>query len=245
MKKTLSPLFSRRAWFQITLALLIGCGASARADVSTPSVVRVACVGDSIVYGATLTNRVQDNWPAVVGRWLGTGWDVRNFGVNGATMLKQGDKPYVNQPAYRNALDFHPDIVIISLGANDSKHPVGTVTNVASNWQYEGQYVADYEAMIGEFRAVNPSVKVYVCIPLPAFPGRWGINDTTIRKEITPKVRQVARKTGATVIDLYTPFKGKGSFFADTVHPNDAGAHIVAGVVFHALTKREPPTTEP
>jgi lysophospholipase L1-like esterase len=177
----------------------------------------------------------------VLGRWLGAGWDVRNFGINSATMLKKGDFPYWNQPVYHQALEFKPDILIVSLGANDTKHPTAQVTNAVNNWQYKGDYVANYKDLIASFQAASPSVKVYVCIPLPAYPGRWGINDTTIREEVTPLVREVAQDTGATVIDLYAPLSGKSGLFPDTVHPNAAGARLVAATVFRALTDKEPP----
>jgi hypothetical protein len=58
-----------------------------------------------------------------LGQWLGTNYDVRNFGVSATTLLHHGDFPYIGRPAYTNALDFKADIVVIDFGANDSKHP--------------------------------------------------------------------------------------------------------------------------
>ena len=49
---------------------------------------RVACVGDSITFGAGVKNRGKNCYPAVLGNLLGEGYEVRNFGVNGATLLK-------------------------------------------------------------------------------------------------------------------------------------------------------------
>src|SRR5262249_24878119 len=151
-------------------------------------------IGDSIVYGAGLENRERDNWPAVVGRWLGAGWEVRNFGVSGATMLKKGNFPYWERPRYHEALDYKPDILIISLGANDSKHPTAQVTDAVNNWQYKDDFVKDYKEMIASFKAGNPFMKIYVCLPLPAYPGQWGISDTTIREEVAPLIRRVAKE---------------------------------------------------
>ncbi len=207
--------------------------------------IRVACVGDSIVYGAFLDDRERNNWPAVLGRWLGAGWHVHNFGLNGATMLVKGDLPYQNEPIFKEALAFNPDIVIISLGGNDSKHPNDQFKDARNNWQYKNDYIGDYEKMIAAFRAVNPKKKIYVCTPLPAYPGRWGINDTTIREEVAPRVRQVAQGTGATVIDFYKAMSGKPELFLDTVHPDVAGARLVAAAVYRALAGKEPPTDIP
>jgi acyl-CoA thioesterase I len=206
--------------------------------------VRVACVGDSITYGAGLQDREHDSYPAWIGRWLGIGWDVRNFGHNGATMLTKSDLPYVKQKEHDEALAFKPDVVIIMLGTNDSKHRGDgslDAENAVDNWQYKADFVPDYEALIATFRKANPAAKFYLCYPTPCFPGRWGINDKTIRDEVIPLIRQVARKSNAKTINLYKTFSGKKELFPDTVHPNAAGAKLMATTIYHALTGKKPP----
>ncbi len=200
--------------------------------------VRVACVGDSITFGSGIKNRQNESYPAVLGRLLSAGWEVRNFGVSGATVLHKADKPYLKQKAHSDALAFAPDILVIMLGTNDSKHRGhGNETNaVANNWQYQADYVPDYERLIAEFRKANPSVKVYVCLPTPCFPGRWGINDQTIHDEIIPMIRQVAQTSNAIIIDLNSALAGRQDLFPDTVHPNTAGAKLMAETVYQALT---------
>src|SRR5687768_5658034 len=64
--------------------------------------IRVACVGDSITFGSGVKDRETNNYPAQLGRMLGEKWEVRNFGVSGATMLRKGDKPYDKQKAFRS-----------------------------------------------------------------------------------------------------------------------------------------------
>lgn len=56
---------------------------------------RVACVGDSITYGAGIADRDRDSYPAQLASMLGDKWVVKNFGHSGATLLKNGDLPYV------------------------------------------------------------------------------------------------------------------------------------------------------
>ena len=41
--------------------------------------VRVACIGNSITYGARIKNRNRDSYPSVLGRMLGDGYWVKNF----------------------------------------------------------------------------------------------------------------------------------------------------------------------
>ena len=206
--------------------------------------IRVACVGDSITFGSQLTNREADSYPVRLGQLLGPLYDVRNFGVSGATLLSKGNKPYIKQPAHKDALAFKPDILIILLGTNDSKHPMDGETNkVPNNWQYKADYRADYAGLIGEFRQVNPSVKVYLCYPPPAFSHRYGINNQTIHEEIIPLITKVAGEQRANIIDLNTTFgTRKDLFFADGIHPNATGDRVMATAIYIALTGKIPQT---
>jgi lysophospholipase L1-like esterase len=212
--------------------------------LAAADVVRVACVGDSITFGYGL----QRTYPAQLGHWLGTNYDVRNFGVSATTLLHRGDFPYIGRTAYTNALDFKADIVVINFGANDSKHPNDgslDATNAVNNWQHKSDFIGDYKKMIAAFRTANPAAKNFICCPTPDFPGRWGINDQTIRDEMIPMIRAVADETGVNVIDLRTPFLGKGDLFPDTVHPNEAGAKLMSAEIFRALTGNFPPVEKP
>ena len=58
------------------------------------SPIKIACVGNSITYGAGMVNREKNAYPAQLQSMLGDGYEVRNFGVNGTTPLKNGDFPY-------------------------------------------------------------------------------------------------------------------------------------------------------
>jgi acyl-CoA thioesterase I len=246
MKNTTSILSRRTALMCLAFALLAIFFTIGLANAESEP-IRIACVGDSITYGSGLTNRDSESYPAWLGRWMGPGYDVRNFGRSGATLLQKGDIPYVKQPQHDEALAFKPDVVIIMLGTNDSKHRGGglpTTNNVAENWQYKGNYVSDYKALISEFRRANSAAEFYVCCPTPCFPGRWGIDDNTIHLEILPLVHKVARRSHAKVIDLYTPFAGKPGFFPDTVHPNAAGAKMMAGIVYQSLTGKQAPENQ-
>ena len=245
--KLIHHSWSRRAFLFCILTSLCLPASLIRAAEPAGKVIRVACVGDSITFGSGIKDRRHDSYPAVLGRWLGSGWDVRNFGVSGATLLKKGDRPYFKQKDHAEALAFKPDVVVIMLGTNDSKHrgPGSLDADKAvDNWQYKGDYIPDYEELIGEFRKANPEVKIYVCLPTPCFPGRWGINNKTIQDEIIPMVRKVAHAEHARIIDLNAALAGKGNLFPDTVHPNPAGAKLMAATIYQALTGKHAPTNQ-
>ncbi len=248
MRKKHHLISRRKMLLGVFLSIFIIAPLVLLGDSSAQAPIRVACVGDSITYGAGIEDRQHDSYPAWLGRWPGAGYDVRNFGHSGATLLKKGDLPYIRQKEYDEAVAFKADIVVIMLGTNDSKHHGGGLAGndkVAENWEYKADYVPDYEALIAIFRNANPSAKIYVCYPTPCFPGRWGIDDDTIHHEVIPLVHQVARKSDAKVINLYKPFVGKSDLFPDTVHPNSDGAKMMADIVYHALTGKKAPEDQP
>ena len=81
---------------------------------------RIACVGNSITYGATIENREVNCYPAQLSVMLGENCQIRNFGKNGATLLHKGNIPYWESNEYKQVLDFQPNWVFIELGTNDS-----------------------------------------------------------------------------------------------------------------------------
>jgi lysophospholipase L1-like esterase len=189
--------------------------------------VRVACVGDSITFGAGIKNRKENNYPKVLGTLLGDGYEVRNFGVSGATLLRKGDKPWWKLPAYKQATAFAPNHVVIKLGTNDSK---------PQNWEHKADFGKDYGDLIDHFASLPSKPTIWACLPVPVYQTRWGINEKTVKGEIIPIVLQVARAKKAKVIDLYTALSGKPELFPDKIHPNAAGAALMAKTIHAALT---------
>lgn len=199
--------------------------------------IRVACVGDSITYGAGVHDRDHNSYPVQLGKLLGDKWDVKNFGRSGATMVKKGDLPYDKTDEHKHALEFKPDVVVIFLGTNDSK---------PQNWKYKDDYAGDYKDLIAEFRKIDAKVRVYCCLPVPAYPpGAYGIRGDVIRDETIPLVKGVAAETQATIIDLYTALSDKPAMFPDKIHPNAEGAAVIAVTVYEALTGKKAAAPEP
>ena len=83
--------------------------------------MKVACVGNSITFGATIPNRESNSYPAQLQAWLGEGYEVRNFGYSGSTVIRRGDYQYAASEAHSRSLEFQPDIVVMKLGTNDAQ----------------------------------------------------------------------------------------------------------------------------
>jgi len=191
--------------------------------------IRVACVGDSITYGASIKDRENNNYPTVLGRSLGEGFEVRNFGVSGATLLKKGDFSYWDRPEFEAAKQFNPHVVVIKLGTNDTK---------PQNWKHADDYTPDYEAMIDQFFALPAKPKIWLCSPAPVYQTRWGINEKTVVEDVIPRVRALAKLKGLPVIDLYSALSGNPEMFPDKIHPNAVGAKVMAKTVEVAILGR-------
>ncbi len=189
--------------------------------------IRIACIGDSITYGASIKNRTKDCYPAQLGRMLGGKWQARNFGVGGATLLKNGDLPYWNQQAFKDALTYNPHVVVIKLGTNDTK---------PQNWKYKDEFATDYADMIDRFAELPSNPRIWICQPVPAYGERWGISETRIINEVVPLINRIARSKHVPVIDLYEPLSNKPELFPDLIHPNAEGAHGIAAEIYAALT---------
>ena len=93
--------------------------------LTCPSQTRIACVGDSITYGATIRDKSHDSYPAQLGTMLGRKYSVKNFGASGYTLQESCDRPYTSHKRYKKSLDFKPDVVLIMLGTNDTKERFG------------------------------------------------------------------------------------------------------------------------
>ncbi|OHB63801.1 MAG: hypothetical protein A2168_07105 [Planctomycetes bacterium RBG_13_50_24] len=213
---------------KISLILILILALSPTVNVANAKLV--ACVGDSITYGSGISNRQYDSYPAQLGRMLqkfDNQWQTQNFGVSGATLLRNGDLPYVQQGAYNQALSARPDAVIIMLGTNDSK---------SWNWVYKDDFVSDYIFLLDAFAELPSKPKIWICKPVPAFNDNFGITNAVIKDEIIPMIDQIAELRDVEVIDLYTPLINASSMFPDGIHPNAGGAKLMAEAIFPLST---------
>ncbi len=202
----------------------------AHADVTNPSdghPIKLACIGDSITAGYALKHPARDSYPAQLARLLGAGWEVRNFGVSGATLMQAGNKPYERQKLHDAAIAWQPDIAVVVLGTNDTK-----TVNLAA---HPDNFIPSYRALIRELRTANPHVKIVLALPPPAFPAGMGISDTILTLQILPRIGAVAQEEHLPVVDLHTALQDQRDHFPDRIHPDAEAAAALARLVEAAV----------
>ena len=234
-------------WFKYHDQMLNDLGAWLKArQTPKPDAIRVACIGNSITDGFGIDMASAYGYPAELQKLLGSDYWVKNFGVSSRTLLNKGDYPYMNEQAWRDALAFKPDVVIIKLGTNDSK---------PENWQYGAEFQQDLEQMLTTLcpalaqpvakkgkkakKAVAPvKPQIFLCTPIPAFKSTWNISDSVIVNEIIPIQQAVAKKYGVQVIDLHTLYANDGDkMLSDGIHPDGKGAHRMAEIIAAEMKK--------
>ena len=185
---------------------------------------KIVCVGNSITAGYGTTSAATKAWPAQLATMLGSSYSVLNCGVSGTTMLKKGDSPYWNTTKYADAKNFDAQIVIISLGVNDTK---------ASNWVNKADFKTDYIAMINSFRENGKNPTIYLCYPAPYFGN--AIQNKIITDEMLGLIKSVSDSMQTSIIDFNSQMLAYSNLFADGLHPNDLGAGLMAQIVHNKL----------
>lgn len=219
------------------LAVVVGCSGE---DDDYPkgdrppvieSVRKVACIGNSITYGARqfLNDREKECYPALLGNMLGENFEVGNFGCSGTTLLKNGNQPYWNTKEFTNAKAFLPNIVIVKFGTNDSR---------SINWPNHGaEFESDLTDFVLELRSLSTRPRVFLCTPAIAYSNSIGADDGVITSEIIPAIERVAETQGLTVIDLHTALQGHQDLFPDGIHPGIEGNQLIASTIYDVLAR--------
>lgn len=209
---------------------------------STKEKIKVACVGDSITYGARLDDRNKDSYPAQLQVLLGENYSVENFGVGSLTLIRKGIPTVWNElPKIKES---NPDIIIISLGTNDTCG-FGSCGD-RKCWEYKDEYESDYRDLIDELSALPSNPQIFIAAPTPMVLETPGLNSErvaglTVRKprlqELTGMIKKVANEKNVHFIDLNEPLDHRPELFteSDGVHPNKDGYRAIATLVWKKL----------
>lgn len=175
-------------------------------------------MGDSITQITVYPNDLQT--------LLGTKSTVQNFGVSGATVTFNSEKPYIYENAFENAIEFQPTTVVILLGTNDARSNVYPAID---------KFVNDYKQLISQFQDLKSKPHIFLVIPPPVYNNSIEISGLDLSSGVVPRIVQVANETGLPLIDLQTPLLNHPGDFVDGVHPNNDGAQVIANTIYQQI----------
>jgi len=195
--------------------------------------IRVACLGDSITFGARARNPETDSYPAQLARMLDDEYVVNNYGIGGATLIKEG-KPNIWQNVAK-AIHFQPHIVIIMLGTNDT---------VSWNYKHIDDFSDNATELISLFRRLATKPTVFFCSPTDMILEVQGLTQQRIENlkgrkprlhKLIPVIKNIAEQNNIEFLDMNSLFRGKPHLLTDGVHPNNDGYRLLAEEFYKAL----------
>lgn len=199
--------------------------------------VKIACVGDSLTYGMGVEDREENCYPMVLQNLLGTdSYTIGNFGVNGATLQKEGNQPYWEEKRYEQSVSFEPDIVVLMLGTNDTKE---------ENWKGSEAFRKDYEALIEEYEKLDTKPTVILLTPPVLYQSGEMITDVrassdSIVSEEAQVILEIGNEKELSVINLYELTGNHPEWYnTDGVHLNAEGAAAIADEVAREIKNLE------
>ncbi len=199
--------------------------------------IKVACVGDSITYGALIPNWFRYNYPHRMQKMAGKKYCIRNFGMSDRTGMYTGNHPYCKELRYKRSLKFQPDIVFLMFGTNDSK-PV--------NWSGKEEFYKQYKELVDSYRNLASKPKVILLQPPVPYHmnGETGdiysfdIQDSIIR-EIGSEIRKIAKELRIDTVNMYEfTLNHKEWYLPDGIHPNAVGAEEIARYLWKIVTEQ-------
>lgn len=178
--------------------------------------IRVVCVGDECAAGRIRT----DGYAAQLQKALGNGYEVRTFTKAGAILSSVGDKAFERQAECKRALEYRPQIVVISGGMNDSK---------ARNRAGISSLERGCTSLVRLFQSLRTHPRVLLLLPPPlAAKDSSGVNHAVIRDMILPAMRSAAFTSGCEIVNLYNFLLDRPSYFIDSLHVAAEGSHAIA-----------------
>jgi lysophospholipase L1-like esterase len=220
MRLTKTKLLAIAVTLIIVSSLLIVLFLESKMNPGISYPTKVACVGDSITEGT--------DYPIDLQKLLGDNYTVGNFGVGDSTVLLGTEKPWMYQTEFQNARRFLPNIVIIMLGTNDAR---------PDYYMHIDEFVDDYKELVGEFEALGESKpRIWLVKPPPIFNDSLGPTNANLIEGVIPRIQEVAQELNLPVIDVYTALANHADYFSgDGVHPNSAGAEVIAAHIYSAI----------
>ncbi len=195
---------------------------------------KIACVGDSITYGAgVLADRDVSTWEYFLEKMLGTDFQVLNYGISGRTLQQEGDLPYQKEKFWKITHEVRAEVYLLMLGTNDSK---------PYNWDAE-RFEQQYRKFVQSYQTLSWNPRVILMAPPCCFEDPqtgvvgYDINGAIIKDIVRETVKKCAEEQNLEWIDLYTFTETHPEWFDDGVHPNKEGNQAIAEEIYRKIAR--------
>ena len=202
----------------------------------TCTLVKVACVGDSITKGANSAYPNIQNYPAYLQQMLGYNYYVKNFGIDGYSLINTDYYAYNKTAEYTASKAFKPDVVLFILGTNDCNP--GQEYKDWTNPEREVKYKESATLFFDSYYAVNENAQIFMGIPSTLFYSTiwpWEEWAARIVAHAMPLNLEIAEENSLPIIDMYTWSLENSSVFTDGLHPCDASYKRYAQRVYDEI----------
>ena len=169
--------------------------------------ITVACAGDSTTEGNAAKGVPYD---VVLQDFLGDGFEVKNWGEGGRTVVDHRGRAYRDTEVYAELLETGFDVLIITLGTNDAK-----ANDEYTYWHDEATWLEEYLAMLDDIVAAVPGVTaIYVGTPAPIYgDGNYAEEFAYSRDVVHDTLQRLARDVVADLAARVDFYVGLVDFF--------------------------------
>ncbi len=194
----------------------------------------VACLGDSITFGATSTDPTCFSWPATLQRMLWRDYLVYNYGANGRSMRSDADVKayngqilsYMDCTPYFNCMEntVSYDLVLIMLGTNDAGND--------SAWDDadDARYLENGHELVKSIKAKNKNAEIVIL----NCPSRYAAETASyphvraLQKQFAEQIAENGHSVWYYDMNRYCNDRIDSAMFPDQIHPNDEGYKLMA-----------------
>lgn len=180
---------------------------------------RIVFVGDSISAGVGVDDPSVSRYSTVATRLLKQRHPDAveiNLAQSGRALCQQG-------PTYaHDILEHQPDALVVQWGVNDQY------------WGYSlAQFVARYDQLVQTVREAKPGMPIVLTTLVADF--RWPENMDLWIGEANIAIQEIAARYRCRVAYVHRAMDHDREYYADTIHPNAAGAERMAKAIVAAF----------
>ncbi len=192
--------------------------------------IKIACIGDSLTAGATSSDETTKAYPPQMKSFLGSNFEIANYGVGGATMISTVSLAYTKTEQYSQSLSYNPDIVIIMLGTNDAApafvQDIPTPQQPTAFLQSATQIIQSYRNL-----SSKPDIFVMTSVQVLTQNSRKRLLETVFM----PLQKQAAKDNSCNLIDIFAQTGNIETLYSDGLHLTDDGYRYLAGLVLNGI----------